>query len=175
MQIIDDFLSEELYQDILREINGMHFPWFYRDYSSYASDNVPQFSHVFYVDGKINSTIFDLVRPLIAMFELKTEYRIEYMIRAKANLLLDTPYKEANLKKAIHKDMNDEGYISLLYYVEDSDGDTIIYSKDKKEEVRRVSPKANRAFIFKGDDWHNATPPKKHQTRKIINIIFKVR
>jgi hypothetical protein len=175
MQIIDDFLSEDSYQDILREMNGLHFPWFYRAHSSYAADKISQFSHVFYAEGKVNSSLFNLVTPLITMFELKTEHKIEWIQRAKANLLLDMPYKKNNLKKAIHKDTNDEGYISLLYYVEDADGDTIIYSKDKKKEVNRVSPKANRAFIFKGDEWHNATPPKKYQTRKIINLIFKVK
>ena len=175
MQIIDDFLPEESYQDILREINGEHFPWFYKNYSSFTADNVPQFVHVFYTEGKINSSLFNLVIPLITMFELKTEYKIESILRAKANLLVNKPYKKKNLKKAIHKDTDDEGYISLLYYVEDSDGDTIIYSKDKKKEVNRVLPKANRAFIFKGDEWHNASPPKKHQARKIINIILKIK
>jgi hypothetical protein len=175
MQIIDDFLPEDVYQDILREINGVDFPWFYKEHSSFTGDNVPQFVHIFYVENEVNSSSFQLVVPLITMFELKTDYKIELINRAKANLLVDKPYKKENLKKTIHKDMNDKGYISLLYYVEDSDGDTIIYSKDKKKEVNRVSPRANRAFIFKGDEWHNATPPKKHQTRKIINIILKVK
>jgi len=174
MQIIDDFLSEEDYKKILCEMNGLYFPWVYRDHSSYTDDNVPQFNHVFYANNEVTSDLFNLVIPLITVFELKTEYKIESILRAKANLLLNTPHTEENVKKAIHKDMNDKGYISLLYYVEDSDGDTIIYSKDKKKEVNRVSPKANRAFIFKGDQWHNATPPKKYQTRKIINIIIKV-
>ncbi len=175
MQIIEDFLPENLYQDILREMNGLNFPWFYRDCSSYTADNVPQFVHAFYMEGKVTSGLFNLVMPLMTMFELKTEYKIESILRAKANLLLDTPYKEEDLKETIHKDDYNKGYISLLYYVEDSDGDTIIYSKNKKKEVNRVSPKANRAFIFKADEWHNATPPKEHRTRKVINFIFKIK
>jgi hypothetical protein len=57
MQIIDDFLPEDSYQDILREINGAYFPWFYKNYSSSTADNVPQFVHVFYVEGEVKIQI----------------------------------------------------------------------------------------------------------------------
>ena len=175
MQIIDDFLPKEIHQQILTEINGLNFAWFYRNWSSFEDDNIAQFTHTFYVDGKVNSYLFDLVMPIKSTFELKTSYKVKRIHRAKANLLLNKPYKDEDLKKAIHKDIDDEyGYISILYYIEDSDGDTIVYSKNKNKEVSRVSPKANRAFIFKADEWHNATPPKEYQTRKVINFIFEI-
>jgi hypothetical protein len=175
MQIIDDFLSEEMHKDIVRAIDGLYFPWYYRDHSSYQADGVPQFIHVFYRDDKITSEFYYMVEALKLMLELKTEYEIDKIQRAKANLMLNVPIKDEDIKKAIHQDRVDKGYISLLYYVEDSDGDTIIYSKDKKKEMNKASPKANRAVIFKSDEWHNATPPKKYPTRKVINIIFKVK
>ena len=62
----------------------------------------------------------------------------------------------------------------LLYYLENSDGDTIIYDSNKEKEINRVLPKTNRAFIFEANKWHNATPPKKYQTRKVINFIFEI-
>jgi hypothetical protein len=174
MQIIDDFLPKEIYQQILTEINGLNFGWFYRDYSSVDNDNISQFVHTFYVDDKVNSDFFDLVIPIMTMFELKTNYKVKRLHRAKANLLLNTPYKENDLKKAIHQDVTNQSGISLLYYVEDSDGDTIVYNETKEKKVNQVPPKANRAFIFKADQWHNATPPKEHRTRKVINFIFEV-
>lgn len=172
MQIIDDFLPKEIHQQILTEINGLNFAWFYRPYSSELEDNVSQFIHMFYVDDRVNSNLFNLVMPLITMFENKTSYKIKKLHRAKANLLLNMPVKKNELVKAIHQDINNAKCISLLYYVEDSDGDTIVY--DKNKEINRVSPKANRAFIFQANKWHNATPPKKHKTRIIINFVFEI-
>jgi hypothetical protein len=174
MQIIDDFLPIEIYQQILTEINGLNFAWYYRNWSSYKDDMIEQFTHTFYTDGAINSHLFDLVKHLIIIFEQKTNYKIKRLHRAKANLLLNSAYKEKDLQKAIHRDIDLKNCISLLYYVENSDGDTVIFSEDKKKQINRISPKANRALIFKSHEWHNATPPKIHRTRKVINFIFEI-
>lgn len=174
MQIIDDFLPKKIHQQILTEMNGLNFAWFHRNWSSYEDDNIAQFTHTFYVDDKVNSYLFDLVMPIKNTFELKTSYKVKKINRAKANLLLNTPYKKEDLKKTIHQDIEDEGCMSLLYYLETSDGDTIVYDSIKEKEINRVLPKANRAFIFEANKWHNATPPKEYRTRKVINFIFEI-
>ena len=71
-------------------------------------------------------------------------------------------------------------HIVFLYYVCDSDGDTIIYDyKSKhaedvpyKEDVnvlKRVSPKQGRVVVFDGLHWHTAEQPTKDK-RCIINF-----
>lgn len=174
MQIIEDFLPEAIHKEIVQDMDGLYFPWYYRDHSSYKADNVPQLIHVFYRDDKITSNYYNMVESLKLMFELKTDYVVKRLQRAKANLMVNVPVKEEDIKKAIHQDRIDKGFVSLLYYVEDSDGDTVIYSKNKKEVIHRIAPKKNRAVIFNADEWHNATPPKLHATRKIINLILEV-
>jgi len=68
----------------------------------------------------------------------------------------------------------------FLYYVCDSDGDTIIYnyrSKDENDipyfedikELKRVTPKQGRVVVFDGLHWHTAEQPK-NNVRCIINI-----
>jgi hypothetical protein len=66
-------------------------------------------------------------------------------------------------------------YVSLLYYVKDSDGDTVLYKDDKKTELMRVQPKANRAVIFDSRTWHTGELPVKNQTRIVINCILEVK
>ena len=69
---------------------------------------------------------------------------------------------------------------SFIYYVEDSDGDTIIYDyKSKNEndipyfedvkELKRITPKQGKVIVFDGLYWHTAEQPTKNK-RCIINF-----
>lgn len=180
MQIIDNFLTNEQLQELLNEVNGLNFPWYYRDYSSYEhenKDNIGQFIHIIYIDNRINSNYYYLAEYILKQIELKTKYKIKKIIRIKANLLLNQPHK--NIEAAIHTDTpigskkkDHKKSISIVFYIEDSDGDTLIYKKN--EIIKRVSPKQNRAFIFPSIEYHNATPPKLNSTRKIINFMIEI-
>ncbi|TNF99394.1 MAG: hypothetical protein EP297_05670 [Gammaproteobacteria bacterium] len=78
-----------------------------------------------------------------------------------------------------HVDLFDE-HFALLYYVCDSDGDTVIfenmYSKEKPKQPKlrnlkekiRVTLKQGRVVIFDGFYWHTATQPSK-SVRCVIN------
>jgi len=73
----------------------------------------------------------------------------------------------------------DVDHIVVLYYVNDSDGDTVIYEnlfegydkvplmKDLKEK-KRVTPKAGRVVIFNGKHWHTSHQPKDN-VRCVVN------
>jgi hypothetical protein len=178
MQIIDNFVDVEDLDKLLKIMDGLDFPWFYRESSSYESgkDKVPQFAHIFYTDNKINSYYFELILPWLRKFEDVTEYKIKRIHRIKANMLLDQNHKESDIKISIHRDITEgkdyDHYVSLLYYIDDADGDTLIYKG--KEVIKKVSPKRNRAFIFKSNTLHNATPPKKQHTRRVINFVLEL-
>lgn len=71
----------------------------------------------------------------------------------------------------------------LLYYVNDSDGDTFLY-KERADPLTylagsypesftvdvRVTPKKGRAVIFDGLQFHSVSSPKDYLKRQIINI-----
>lgn len=68
-------------------------------------------------------------------------------------------------------------HLVLLYYVEDSDGDTLLYTNRYNEEKdnemiieHRISPKAGRAVLFDGSTYHSFYYPNMHNTRSVINI-----
>jgi hypothetical protein len=67
-------------------------------------------------------------------------------------------------------------HLVLLYYVEDSDGDTILYSNKYSHEddemiiEHKISPKAGRAVLFDGRTYHSFYYPNMHDTRSVINI-----
>jgi len=47
----------------------------------------------------------------------------------------------------------------VLYYVNDADGDTVIFDKDKNI-VKRISPKRGRILMFDGTMYHGGGIPK---------------
>jgi hypothetical protein len=62
----------------------------------------------------------------------------------------------------------------ILYYVNDSDGDTYFFGKEKDSElVQKITPKKNRAVIFDGSTWHASSLPSKNH-RIVINFNLEI-
>jgi len=154
------------------------FPWYYNASTAYrdneGAESLYQFVHVAYKDGNMNTNhyYFSIVMRIIEKAEQLLDKQLE-IYRAKLNLLPRQPHNEEDLEKAVHTDIDEEGYVSIIYYLEDSDGDTVLY-KDEKEELERFTPVANTGIIFDSNTRHRATPPTKNKVRRVINIIAKV-
>jgi hypothetical protein len=82
------------------------------------------------------------------------------------------PPRDNPVESGIHTDL-DFNHLVCLYYVNDTDGDTIFYNNDLKTEIKRTSPKKGRVVIFNGTIPHSATTPTK-LPRAIINFNFSV-
>ena len=75
---------------------------------------------------------------------------------------------------APHVDIDNFRHFVVLYYVCDSDGDTIIYNEKeyglkKYTERQRVSPKQGRCVIFDGTQMHTAEQPINSNIRCVVN------
>jgi hypothetical protein len=70
---------------------------------------------------------------------------------------IQTPQNHSNTFLP-HQDLNHPHYV-LLYYVSDSDGDTVFYDDDGVTEIKRVSPKKGRVVFFDGSILHAASNP----------------
>ena len=70
-----------------------------------------------------------------------------------------------------HIDHQFEHY-TMLYYVNDSDGPTKIFSGEKI--IKEINPKKGRAVFFSGDTYHASSSPKKHSNRVVINYNFMI-
>ena len=69
-----------------------------------------------------------------------------------------------------HHDLNFFHY-AAIYYVNDTDGDTLFYDNDKKTIIKRISPKKGRMCFFRGDIYHGASSTTQNE-RIIINYNF---
>ena len=61
--------------------------------------------------------------------------------------------------------------INIIYFVNDSDGDTFIFDGDPLSLTikQRITPKANSILIFDGDFYHASSNPIKSNRRIVIN------
>ena len=80
-----------------------------------------------------------------------------------------------------HIDIENKEHIVALYYVCDSDGDTIIYNERKDQGLEaksytikeKVTPKQGRMVIFDGTLYHTAEQPKDN-IRCVVNYDLEI-
>jgi hypothetical protein len=196
--VIDDFLPIEFQDSIVRMLTEHEFPWNFFPYSvsekEYPLDehyhiDSPfkehiQFRHVFASEGKIVSPFFEYIAPLIGEYQQLLGEKDTYLQRIKANLLMPqsgpkTQQPHTDGMRLIDGVYNSIGRKTLLYYVNDSDGDTILYDKyflgeplGLVKEHQRISPKKGRAVIFDSNQIHGGTCPTDSDYRMVINCVF---
>lgn len=173
---IENLLSEPLAVDIRNALMSDLFPWYFND--SVVNENSKvlsafQFTHVFFKQEKgWVSSFSPLVQAMLHEAGIKLGISVDQVVRIKANLMTLSGYGPHISN--IHQDCTEEGSMSLLYYVDDSDGNTIILDKEKQYIVQQVPPKRNATIFFDSRTWHSSSPPQKNKRRVVINTVLKV-
>ena len=185
--ILDDVLPEKIYEEMSRVMiseEGPNFPWWWhhghtsnpdaeiKDSTSVddkTRDNL-MLCHLFYMPREEPSPFFGLVGQVIPEIEKKLEKKTIDVFRVKGNLTLPStlPPDTYNIP---HRDQ-EKGWVSILYYINDADGDTIFFDDDK-EIYATVSPKANRAAIFDSNIYHCTMNNQTSDRRMVINYILR--
>jgi len=165
-QTIDNVLTASEF-DVLQKslikpnITKDFFPW-----SFFLGVAYNQFEHHFISrEGEINLDFMHIPKLLAEKLNIKWED----VIRVKANCVLSRG--EESLRPA-HVDGEYEHKV-FLYYLTDSDGDTIFYDENRNI-IDRVTPKKNTAITFNGRQLHSSSCPIKHPYRIVINFNVKL-
>jgi hypothetical protein len=196
--IIDNFLPVPVQELICKLFSGTEFHWSFSDYSvspeelnEYFYTNEPvrehiQFRHGFVKDDIVTSDYYKYIEVLKLLFESHMKTKVTHINRIKSNLLISQkgPYIQpphVDVMDMINGDTDCLGYKTLLYYVNDSDGDTILYNEyftgepvGLVTEQQRVSPKQGRAVIFDSNQIHSGSCPSINDTRMVINSVFAI-
>lgn len=184
--IVDDFLSKSEADKIHKIVDEYDFRWRYKPRNqSHSPDNLSvfQFVHSLSFDDKnveqkkVKSRYYDaIMSPILSAFEKHTGNKVSRVVRAKINLITKMEVSPVELLMMEHKDIygnsNGKTY-SLVYYIEDSDGDTVIFDNNHNV-VECAPPKKGSAVIFDSYTVHRGTPPNKHKRRVILNVILEV-
>ena len=178
-KIYDDCISKEVSNEIQKVLSKQEFKWCYYGFTVTPRIPDPQMSHILYsydplTPLKVNYLKSKYVYVLSYLFDeiekntdLKLSERTLY--RGKSTIIFP-PSKNQKRESEIHVDCIDIEMDNLLYYVNDSDGDTILYENDRKTVMERISPKAGRFVYFSGEIPHCASRPVENFKRMVINI-----
>jgi hypothetical protein len=104
-------------------------------------------------------------------FFIKNNIEFRAILRAKFNLVTNS--LETQERQPVHVDYKFNHKV-FLYYVNDSDGDTILFDKNYKI-VEKIKPEKGKFLIFDGDILHASSPPVKSKKRMIINLNIKIK
>jgi len=193
INIIDNFLSSNLADKVYEQLSVKSFPWYFDEGTlnkkikqSYVDEGIRakdddrildycMFNHYFYDTSQTQEKMsgFDTSNHMLD-YMIKT-YNLEDVILFKVKANLTTQMNNATKDNFAepHIDIRDSEHIGLIYYVNDSDGDTFMFNNNL-EIRKRITPKKNRAVVFKGNILHSAGHPLKTNRRLVINFDFKV-
>jgi hypothetical protein len=186
--VLDDVMSEEWVDNV--ETLPYWLKFAYMDYTSYATDDfevytddnvkdIGQLSAPLYVINQLKESCYDLISPFFYVIKQKvTEIKFNHEVRVKYNVLVRNPESTPSNYNGPHHDAVSGAY-SIVYYCNDSDGDTFLFNEfydgknpDKLTIAKRISPKKNRCVIFESNRMHASSSPVYSKDRRVINFVI---
>ena len=201
--VIENIVPESFQDAIIERVQGVnHFPWFllhrigHPDHygvgttPNYVDPNITDdvgFFHMAF-DGSVTSPHFDFFRPILDFFTEKTDIKVGNLLRIRLRYTHKGRGHNGSKYAAPHVDFNTgQPYSTLVYYVDDCDGDTIIFDKifnpqeeiynpvfaDPLPELIRITPKKGAGLFFNGHRYHAGNYPVEQSSRIVINFDFE--
>lgn len=174
IQIFDNIYSKQFISDIenllLNPNSIQKFPWFFSSNitDSTSKNSNPGFFHEFQKNNNISSKYYFKISQILYQFCNHINKDLKEIICSRCFLDLPSPNPGPDLPP--HTDLS-LPHLVLLYYVNDSEGDTIFFKEDKITEIERVSPKKGRIVVFDGSIPHCGTRINT-SVRSAINFNF---
>lgn len=187
IKIIDKFLPQSL-ADIFEIYLTTRPAWLYTPHTSDPNETetdkldsniyeTSQFVHPIYKDGSQESDLYETMKSFLFFVEDKFQIRLASLMRIKANLLVPNGLNDPNLYHSPHIDDGDVNSFSILYYVNDSDGDTFFFNKTVEQgpynlkPIHKETPKKNTVILFPSKRFHSSSNPITSDKRIVINSV----
>ena len=201
IMVIDDFIEKDYQNKIKTELlggrdhTGLQYPWYYIEDVTVAYDDDskhrPGLSHQYvnlpkeWVEetdeplntdllGKVHSEYHNLFIPMLQKVGFKLGLTSVRVLQGRS--FLQFPLNTDGTIDTAHIDIEEDiNFMVALYYVCDSDGDTVIYNEreelpNEKYTIKEsVTPKQGRMVIFDGRLYHAAKQPINSNTRCVGN------
>ena len=182
MLLSSSYPLPEIIQDQIEElVTRQDFPWYLVKDTTFADGPVPfdgmfsnsSFSHVVVMDYQPASQYYDLFESALRMIAADAGQDFNDIYRVRLGCLLPDKMEH----HCPHVDFEDE-HITALYYVNDSDGDTVMFTGEESIFVRacqfRTSPERGKMIVFDGRQLHASSSPSQGY-RIALNVNFKPR
>jgi len=184
IQIFDNIISLEKQEEIKNLLYGNNFPWYYINDVTLSNKNPyqqrPALNHLYVDDERINSDKFSKIKIIFDEGSKRLNKKFKPIkVRSFMQFPLNKNIIGENYKDTPHLDM-EKPHTVFLYYVNDSDGETIIYDYNSKnindvplfeniKIIKKVKPKQGRLIVFDGFTWHSSSQPR-NNVRTVINF-----
>ena len=181
IKVIDNALPQLLADKLFEITHSSDFPWFLtRDvYKVITEDsntvNTIQMGHTIFdsdSDDPVHNPNLWLVCLEALGLIIKTTPN---PLMVKFNLLLNNSNMSEGKYNTPHVDNALKNSLSIIYYVNDSDGDTIIFNEtDTPFTIKqRITPKKNRAVIFDSNLEHMGYTCTNEKRRVVVNFNYE--
>lgn len=198
----ENLIPIEFQKEIINYLSGENnFPWYlidrigHKDYfhdtesKIYLDKNISDYGglyHMLYDEGISRSQDCDFFMQILNYYCEAMNKSISTIHRVRLRYTHPVPQHNFVKYAAPHIDFNSEvDFTTLIYYVDDSDGDTILFDKkhspgqqynpvvqEPLTEIYRHTPKKGEALAFSGHRYHSGNYPIKYGKRIVINFDF---
>jgi hypothetical protein len=194
--IYNNILSKDLYNNLLDLVQSKRFFWYYQSNIAYTNpvesiqdpNSITSFGLTHNVwDAELGqvSEALQYMGPIVESFQELAKIKINNFIRIKINLLVPIPGNTVNKYNGSHVDQYSP-HKSMIYYLNDSDGDTFIFNEkyDSTDQStwppllaptikERITPRANSLYYLEnGFNYHSSSNPINTERRFTINFNF---
>jgi hypothetical protein len=194
MQIIENLIPKGWQEEILGLMTEIN--WTYRSLTVSYDDEIVegldickdantidtvQYSHVALNSNTNQSTVMNFF-PLIYMIQDRLQKKIKAVNRIKVNCLNPKPDFGVNNYNVAHVDSRNSNLTSVIYYINDSDGDTFVFDEfaNINERIKsltlnnRVTPVMGNALVIPSSQFHASSNPINTQARFVINFMMEL-
>ena len=176
IKVIDNLLPVPYLRDLQNHFLQDSCEWFFNDNltddQSYDSLGSFGFNMRLHWNGYfIGNFVGTFTRALVFSAQEKVEEfidRPQKIVRVRADM---TVYNPIHYRHELHTDFPYE-HMTAIFYMNTSDGNTLLFDRDGKELIQEIEPIENRLVIFDGLMQHTGHSPAKHKTRVLINMNF---
>ena len=174
MKVIKNVLSKKESNMLLKNtIFNNNFPWYYLHDSAALKEKSNTFNYSWYhaliFNGHINSSFYSIFENAILNIVKKFNLKNKIITRIRLGKTMSIGKEYINNPHIDQK----EKHQTILYYLNNSDGDTYFYKNNKKTIEKQITPEQNKAVLFDGLTYHASSKPIKNMYRIVLNINLK--
>ena len=182
-----NLLSKSHLRYIQEGFTSNNVDWRYTDFSAYdvsERNSLCDYSFSTNVYDSFSNSMektFDILYPtfLIAMERMGIDtaelirIRVGMITNVNAEYIHDAHVDYTFDHKTMILYLNDSDGYTYLYNEKYTPGDKVVKDPSELTLATKVSPEANKFFIFDGLHYHSSSCPIKHKRRLVVNYNFK--
>jgi hypothetical protein len=181
----NNIISESHQKYLYDLVTDIKFDWHHLDDVTFertidGTKTVPGFCNMIYQNGCSNQW-FDVFYPILNEYLNRSGYQLNTLLRMRMGFLLNTVYSMPHLPYSYnnpHIDFEEPHFVGL-YYLNTTDGDTVIFNETEKLQKytvkKRIKPEMGKFVCFDGKQYHASTCPKVNTKRIVLTFNFSVK